>query len=356
MPETGLAGPIPARTARARLPGAYGRGMRITVLDGYTINPGDNPWTPLEGLAEVDIHDRTAADQILGRAAGSPILLTNKTLLSRQTIERLPELRYIGVLATGYNVVDTAAARERGIVVTNIPAYSTESVAQHAFALLLSLVNRPRDHDAAIRAGEWQSRGDFSFTLSPLVELAGKTMGIVGYGRIGRRMGEIARAFGMNVVANTRTRPAQGEPASSARAAPPTYDDGTPWLAIPELFAHADVVSLHAPQTAENAGFVNRDLLKRMKPTALLINTARGGLVNEADLAAALAEGVLAGAGLDVLTEEPPQTDNPLLSAPNCLITPHVAWATVEARQRLMRIAVDNVRAFLDGMPQNVVS
>lgn len=318
--------------------------MKITVLDGLTLNPGDNPWSAFELAGELIVHDRTPPELIVQRARGSEIVLTNKTPLTRQTIAQLPELRYIGVLATGYNVVDVAAARARGIVVTNVPEYGSDAVGQHTFALLLSLMHAPERHDEAVRSGEWARAGDFSFWRSPVRELAGKTMGIVGYGRIGRRVGHIAQAFGMHVVAHTPNARFGGR-----------YDDGTEWLALDELFSRSDVISLHCPQTPANARFVSRALLARMKPTAFLINTARGGLIDEQDLADALADGRLAGAGLDVVSVEPIDAANPLLRAPNCLLTPHMAWAALEARQRLMQIAAQNVKAFLEGNPRNVV-
>ena len=319
--------------------------MTITVLDGHTLNPGDNPWEPIEALGNLVVHDGTPPERVVERARGSEIVLTNKTPLSRDTLAQLPGLRYIGVLATGYNVVDVSAAAEAGIVVTNVPEYGTDSVAQHTIALLLTLIHDPRRHDEAVRAGAWRESGEFSFWLTPLAELAGKTLGVVGYGRIGRKVGQIARALGMTVIASSRTRPAEDQ-----------FDDGTEWAEVEGLFAQSDVVSLHCPQTHENAGFVNQRLLARMKPTALLINTARGGLVDEADLAAALAERTLAGAALDVVSAEPVDPSNALLWAPNVLLTPHMAWAAVEARRRLMRIAARNVASFLAGRPQNVVN
>lgn len=319
--------------------------MTITVLDGRTLNPGDNPWEPIEALGDLVVHDGTPPERVVERARGSEIVLTNKTPLSRDTLAQLPGLRYIGVLATGYNVVDVSAAAEAGVVVTNVPEYGTDSVAQHTIALLLTLIHDPRRHDEAVRAGAWRESGEFSFWLTPLAELAGKTLGVVGYGRIGRKVGQIARALGMTVIASSRTRPAEDQ-----------FDDGTEWAEVDGLFAQSDVVSLHCPQTPENAGFVNQRLLARMKPTALLINTARGGLVDEADLAAALADGTLAGAALDVVSAEPVDPSNALLWAPNVLLTPHMAWAAVEARRRLMRIAAGNVASFLAGRPQNVVN
>lgn len=337
--------------------------MTITVLDGHTLNPeGDNPWTPLESLGDLSVHPRTPAELTVERARGSEVVMTNKVAITSAVLAALPRLRYVGVLATGYDVVDIAAARKRGMAVTNVPAYGTDAVAQHVFALILALTNHVRDHDAAVRDGEWQRRQEFSFTLSPITELAGKKMGLVGYGRIGRAVGLIARAFGMDVIAHTRARPSLStEPASNALAEQmttshaPSFDDGTRWVTLDDLFTQSDVVSLHLPQTGETVGFVNRALFKRMKPTALLINTARGGLINENDLADAMRAGELAGAAVDVVSMEPIRADNPLLGVPNIIITPHVAWATIEARRRLMWIAADNLRAFLEGRRLNRV-
>jgi glycerate dehydrogenase len=317
---------------------------RIVVLDGHTLNPGDNPWDALAGLGELTVYARTPSDQVVARAAGAPIVLTNKTPLMADTMAQLPELRFIGVLATGYNVVDVAAARRQGIVVSNVPEYGTDSVAQHTFALLLELCHRAGEHDAAVRAGEWLRAEDFCFWRTPPLELAGLTMGIVGFGRIGRRVGELAHAFGMRVLAAGGTR----RPAVS-------YEPFA-WAEIAELFATADVVSLHCPLTADNERFVNAGLLARMKSTAFLINTARGLLVDEAALADALAAGRPAAAAVDVVSAEPMRPENPLLRAPRCLITPHIAWASLAARRRLMAATVENVRAFLAGRPVNVVA
>jgi glycerate dehydrogenase len=316
---------------------------RIVVLDGYTLNPGDNPWDAVAALGEMVVHERTPSDLVAERAAGADIVLTNKTLLSADALAQLPRLRFICVLATGYNVVDVAAARLRGIPVANVPEYGTDSVAQHVFALLLELCHRVGEHAAAVRAGAWTRCPDFSFWTAPPIELVGTTMGIVGYGRIGRRVGALARAFGMRVIANGgRLAPVPGE-AVEPRA-------------IADLFAEADIVSLHCPLTADNAAFVNRDLLRRMKPTSFLINTARGGLVDEAALAAALRDGVIAGAAVDVVASEPMRADNPLLAAPNCVVTPHMAWASLAARRRLMAATAANIRAYLAGAPINVVN
>jgi glycerate dehydrogenase len=318
--------------------------MRIVVLDGHTLNPGDNPWDDLARLGELTVHDRTPPAQVVERAAGAEIVLTNKTVLDAAALAQLPALRFVAVLATGYNVVDVAAARARGVPVSNVPVYGSVDVAQHTLALLLELCHRVGDHSRAVREGAWSRAPDFSFWLTPPRTLEGQTMGIVGYGRIGRQVAQLARALGMRVLASSRLeRPSGGEP-----------PDG--WRTIPDLFAEADVVSLHCPLTEDNAGFVNAALLARMRPGALLINAARGGLIDEPALAAALAEGRLAGAALDVLSREPPPLDHPLLQAPNCVITPHIAWASLAARRRLMAATVANVRAFLAGKPVNVVN
>lgn len=316
--------------------------MKIVILDGYTANPGDLDWSPLTALGELTVHDRTPASLTLERAAGAQVLLTNKVVLGATELAALPELRYIGVLATGYNVVDVAAARERGIAVTNVPAYSTPSVAQHVFALLLELTRGVGHHAELVRAGRWSASPDFAFWATPQVELAGLTFGIVGFGAIGRAVARVALAFDMRVLAHTRTPDPAGWPEVD-------------FVGLDELFARADVVSLHCPLTEETCGLVNASRLATMKPTAFLLNTGRGPLVDEAALAVALRAGVIAGAGLDVLSQEPPPADNPLLSAPNCIITPHLAWATKAARQRLLNVAIDNVRAFVEGTPQNRV-
>lgn len=318
--------------------------MKIVVLDGFTLNPGDNPWTGVEAQGEFTVYDRTSADQILERSAGADILLTNKTPLSAETIAQLPDLKFISVLATGFNVVDVAAARERNIPVSNVPIYGTDSVAQFVFALLLELSHNVALHSSLVKEGAWTAQPDFCFWRTPLIELKGKTMGIVGFGRIGRRTAEVAAAFGMKVIAHDLY---QGQ----------TPDhDGFEWVEIEDLFKRSDVVSLHCPLTPENTGFVNAALLKTMKPTSFLINTSRGPLVAEADLADVLNAGTLAGAAVDVVSSEPIQPDNPLLTAKNCLITPHIAWATLEARSRLMQTTVENVAGFIAGHPVNVVN
>jgi glycerate dehydrogenase len=314
----------------------------IVILDGYTLNPGDLDWSSLEALGELTVYDRTPAELTLERAAGADVLLTNKTPLPRAVIEGLPGLKYIGVLATGYNVVDIAAAKERGIPVTNVPGYGTTAVAQHVFALLLELTQRTGLHSDSVRAGDWAKSVDWCYWRTPLVELAGLAMGIVGYGAIGRRVAGIAQAFGMNVLAATRT----------ARA----DESGVSFTGVDDLFQRADVVSLHCPLTPETQGMVNAARLATMKPTAFLINTGRGPLIVEQDLADALRNAQLAGAAVDVLSTEPPAADNPLLAAPHCLITPHLAWAAKASRQRLMDAVTENVRAFLAGAPVNVVN
>jgi glycerate dehydrogenase len=315
--------------------------MDIVILDGYALNPGDLGWEAIEAFGNLAVYDRTAPEQVRERAEKADLVLTNKTPLPAEVLRELPKLKYIGVLATGYNIIDTACARERGITVTNIPGYSTDSVAQLVFALLLELLNGISAHNAAVHNGEWVRSADFSFTVTPLSELSGKVMGIIGYGSIGRQVSRIARAFGMRVVTVDRGR---------------RHGDGAEYLPLEEVLAQADVLSLHCPQTPETVGLINAAALARMKPSAVLINTARGGLIVEQDLADALNAGRLAGAGLDVLSAEPPVPANPLLAARNCVITPHIGWATREARSRLMGIAAENIRSFLAGKPCNVVS
>jgi glycerate dehydrogenase len=317
--------------------------MKLVVLDGYCLNPGDLSWDALRRLADVELHDRTSAGEVVARMDGAALAMTNKTPMPAEALRALPALRYIGVLATGYNIVDVQAAHELGITVTNIPTYGTASVAQFVFALLLELCHRVGMHSEAVRAGEWTRSADWCFWKSPLVELAGKTMGIVGFGRIGRQTARIADAMGMRVIAH-----------DAVRGVPPPYE-GFRWAELEELLRTADVVSLHCPLLPETHRFLNAARLRLMKPSAFLINTSRGPLVVDEDLAQALEEGAIAGAGLDVLSIEPPP-DNPLFRARNCIITPHIAWATKEARERLMQIAVENVEAFLKGEPRNVVS
>jgi len=318
--------------------------MRIVVLDGQTLNPGDNPWTGIEQLGSLTVYDKTPDDQILIRAADAEIILTNKTPLAAETLAALPNLRFVAVLATGHNVVDAAEARRRGIVVSNVPTYGTDAVAQFAFALLLELCHHVGLHSDLVSQGQWAVRDEFCFWDTPLVELASLTMGIVGFGRIGRRVGAIANAFGMGVIASDVHDFAQ-----------PDYEPFAK-MDIKQLVAEADVLSLHCPLTDENDQFVNAELLGLMKPSAFLINTSRGGLVDQQALADALNAGRLAGAAVDVVSEEPISPDNPLLGAKNCIITPHMAWAALASRKRLMATTVANVSAFIAGNPINVVN
>lgn len=315
--------------------------MNIVLLDGYTLNPGDLDWAELLSLGTCTIYERTAESDILKRAAEADILLTNKTPLREEIILGLPRLRYIGVLATGFNIVNTTAAARRGIPVTNVPTYGTASVAQLTFAHLLHLVQNVGGHASGVRRGRWAASSDFCYWETPLTELAGKTMGILGYGRIGQATGRLAVAFGMNVIAHDPGTPPGGE---------------IRFVGLEELFRDSDVLSLHCPLTDATRGIVNRERLRLMKPGAMLINTSRGPLIDEQALADALQSGALRGAGLDVLSEEPPPPTHPLLKEPRCFLTPHIAWASREARERLLRGVLENIRAFLDGHPQNVVN
>ena len=316
--------------------------MNIVILDGYTANPGDLTWKPLEVIGTLTVYDRTRPEDTILRAKDAEIVLTNKVCLRRQEIEQLPNLKYIGVLATGYNVVDVEAASERGIIVTNVPAYSTESVAQMVFAHLLTVTNRTEHYAMLNRNGKWTSSPDFAYWDTPLTELSGKTFGIVGLGNIGKRVATIAQAFGMKVVAYTSKR---------AEELPSGINKRT----LAELLAESDVVSLHCPLTPDTRHLINRETIQIMKPSAILINTGRGPLVNDQDVADALNDGRLRAYCADVLSEEPPRADNPLLQCENAFITPHIAWATEEARTRLIAVAIDNVKAFVKGMPKNVV-
>ncbi|HEY2415405.1 MAG TPA: D-2-hydroxyacid dehydrogenase [Pirellulaceae bacterium] len=314
----------------------------IVVLDGYCLNPGDLSWEKLEALGACAIFERTPPEQLAERVREADIVLTNKVPLRRELLAERSRLKYIGVTATGYNIIDVDAARDRGIVVTNVPTYGTMSVAQMVLAHLLNLTQRVGDHAEAVREGRWASSADWCFWDFPLVELQAKTMGIVGYGRIGRATAQLARAFGMNVIAHNRSAiDAAGEVRQ---------------VDLDSLFRESDIVSLHCPLTPETAKLVNRARLALMQPTAFLINTSRGGLVDENALSDALNRGQIAGAGLDVMDAEPPAAGNPLFAAKNCYITPHIAWATLESRQRLLDLAVENVAAFLAGQARNVVS
>lgn len=320
--------------------------MKIVVLDGYTENPGDLSWSGFEQLGEVTVYDRTPVDdraQALSRMDGAEVVITNKTPITREMIAACPALRYIGVLATGYNVVDTLAAKERGIPVTNIPAYGTAAVGQFAIALLLEVCHHIGHHDDAVHAGRWAASPDFCFWDYPLIELAGKTMGIIGFGRIGQATGTIAKALGMRVIATDARESDSGRQIAE-------------YVPMEALLAASDVISLHCPLLPETEGLINKDTIARMKDGVILINSSRGPLVVESDLTQALSGGKVAAAAVDVVSTEPIRPDNPLLSAPNCIITPHIAWASKESRERLMATAVENLRSFIGGTPQNVVN
>lgn len=317
--------------------------MKICVLDGYGLNPGDLSWSGMEALGDLVVYDRTSPSELMERSAGAEVLITNKTVITAEHMKALPQLKYIGVLATGYNVVDIDAAKAQGIVVTNIPAYSTHSVAQMVFAHLLNITQRVGYYAEENTQGRWSNNADFCYWDTELVELSGKKMGIVGFGNIGQATARIAQAFGMEVCVVT-SKDASALPAGMKK------------MELDELFASCDVVSLHCPLTPSTKEMVNAERLKTMKPNAILINTGRGPLVNEQDLADALNEGRIAAAGLDVLSVEPARADNPLLSARNCFITPHIAWATKEARTRLMNIAVNNLKSYLEGTIINNVA
>lgn len=317
--------------------------MRLVVLDGYSLNPGDLSWSALPSGVECEVFDRTSPDKLYERSKYADILLTNKTPLTSSVLKSLPSLKYIGVLATGYNVVDVEQAERQNIIVTNVPAYGTNSVAQLVFALILELCNHVGQHSDAVRSGAWSRSPDWCFWQTPLVELHAKTLGIVGYGRIGKSVSRIAHAFGMDVVV------ASSRPLTDQRS-------GDRWATVDEVFAQSDIVSLHCPLNALTNGMVNARRLAQMRREAFLINTSRGGLIVEDDLADALNGGRIAGAALDVLSTEPPPELNPLLRAKHCIVTPHLAWATREARGRLMATALDNVTAWLCGTPQNVVN
>ena len=309
--------------------------MNIVVLDGYTLNPGDLSWDALRELGSCEIYDRSAPDEIVPRSTSAEIVLTNKVKLNGEYMSSVPTLKYIGVTATGYNIVDVAAARERKVIVTNVPTYGTQSVAQMTFALLLELTQHVGHHAQTVREGRWTRSPDFCYWDYPLIELDGLTLGIIGFGRIGKMVGQLAEAFGMKVL---------------------TYSRKQPVAEMETLFRRSDIISLHCPLTPQTEHLVNEKRLAWMKPTAFLLNTSRGPLIDESALAKALNEGRIAGAGLDVLAVEPPTADNPLLRAKNCLITPHIAWATRAARSRLMEAVVENVRAFLTGESKNVVT
>jgi glycerate dehydrogenase len=317
--------------------------MNIVVLDGYALNPGDLSWDPFREFGTVTVYDRTMVSEISSRAAAADIVLTNKTPISKSTLEALPSLKYIGVLATGYNIIDVAAAREKNITVTNVPGYGTDSVAQLTFALLLELCHHVGHHNTEVQKGRWSKNADWCFWDTPQVELSGKTIGIIGYGTIGKKVGAIAHGFGMNVLAVSST-PKINEPG-----------DVFKWCSLEELLHQSDVISIHCPLTKETEGLINMERLKQMKQTAFLLNTSRGPVINDNDLALALNENIIAGAGIDVLSVEPPVEGNPLIHARNIIITPHIAWATTEARQRLMNGVLENLRGYVEGRVVNNV-
>ncbi len=318
--------------------------MNIVVLDGYTLNPGDLTWDGLKILGDLKVYDRTPREKIIERSKDAEIILTNKTVLDEAILKSLSHLKYIGVLATGFNVVDTDIAKEMGIIVTNIPSYGTNSVAQLTFALILELCHYVQRQSDLVMDGKWSRSMDFTYNDFSLIELASKNIGIIGLGNIGRKVSEIAMAFGMRVLASDKSLPEDLCPA------------GINMTSLHELFSGSDIVTLHCPLTEETSGLINITNLRLMKPTAFLINTSRGQIIVEEDLAQALNEGLIAGAGLDVLSVEPPPAYNPLLSAKNCIITPHIGWATYESRSRLMDIAAHNIKAFLEGLPVNIVN
>ena len=318
--------------------------MKLVVLDGYTLNPGDLNWEGIKKFGNLDVHDRTPESLIVERCQGAEIIFTNKTPLREAVLSQLPDLKYIGVLATGYNVVDVDYAKTRGIAVANVPGYGTASVVQMTFALLLELCQHVQSHSDSVRQGDWAASPDFCYWNYPLIELEGKTIGIIGFGSIGQKVADIATAFGMNIIGFSRTRSDQ------------SHRKNFKWAELNDLLKESDVVSVHCPLFPETQGIINKDSLRLMKRTAFFLNTSRGPLMVDQDLADALNEGIIAGAGIDVLSVEPPSADNPLFKAKNCLITPHIAWATKEARSRLMGIAENNLSSFLNQKPINIVN
>lgn len=316
--------------------------MKIVILDGYALNPGDLSWEPIEKLGEVVVYDRTEAEKIVERVGDAEVILVNKVPMTKETMEKLPNLKYIGVTATGFDVIDVEAAKELGIRVTNVSGYSTDAVAQHTFALLLDIINRVAMHSELVAAGEWTSAKDFTFRSAPLITLRGKTLGLLGYGDIASQVAKIAKAFGMNIIAN--------------RHSPEKHTDKDVELkSVEELFRESDVLSLHAPMNDATKEVVNKESLALMKKSAYLINTARGGLINEQDLADALKGNQIAGAGLDVLTSEPPKPGNPLIGLKNCVVTPHIAWSFLEVRVVLIDLVAENIEAFQNGEEKNVI-
>ncbi|QNM04858.1 D-2-hydroxyacid dehydrogenase [Qiania dongpingensis] len=318
--------------------------MKIVVLDGYTENPGDLSWGGFEALGELTVYNRTKAEEIAGRIGDAEIVITNKTPISSATMEKCPNIRYIGVLATGYNVVDTEAARKRDIAVSNIPTYGTDAVGQFAIALLLEICHHIGHHSMEVRRGRWENNPDWCFWDYPLIELAGKTMGVIGFGRIGRTTARIAQSMGMKVLAYDEYRN------------PDFEKEGCRYAELSELLAESDVIALHCPLFPSTEGMINKETIAKMKDGVIILNNSRGALIKEQDLAEALASGKVYAAGLDVVSTEPIKEDNPLLSAPNCFITPHISWAPRESRKRLMDIAVHNLKAFLEGEPVNIVN
>jgi len=315
--------------------------MKIVVLDGYTLNPGDLSWEEIETLGELKVYERTPHDLTVERSKNATAVFTNKVVFDRETIEQLPNLKFIGVLATGINVIDLEAAKEARITVTNIPAYSTASVAQMVFAHILHFTQNVAGHSASVTKGDWEKSIDFTYRISPQIELEGKTLGIIGFGQIGQAVAKICLAFGMKVIFNNRSKK--------------ETDINAQQVNLDTIYSESDFISINCPLTADNEGFINATSISKMKSSVFLVNTGRGPLINEKDLAKALNEGRIAGAGLDVLSTEPPLPENPLPKAKNCYITPHIAWATFEARQRLMKIAAENLKKFLEGKSQNVV-
>ena len=318
--------------------------MKIVILDGYTLNPGDLSWDELKKSGEVVIYDRTPVDKVVERAAGAEIVFTNKTPVTEEAIKNLASLKFIGVLATGYNIVNTEAAKAKGIIVSNVPGYGTASVVQMTFALLLELCLHVQEHSESVRDGKWARSADWCFWDYPLVELSGKTIGIIGFGNIGQKVGDVATAFDMKIIGNSRHWTDQ------------SHRPNFRWAEVPELLAQSDVISIHCPLFPETKGLINKESLQTMKRSAFLLNTSRGPIVADHDLADALNNDVIAGAGIDVLSVEPPSINNPLFTAKNCIITPHIAWAAKEARERLMKTTVSNLSTFLNGNPVNVVN
>ena len=316
--------------------------IKIVVLDSYVLNPGDLSWSGIENLGDCTIYDRTPPELFVERAKNANAIFTNKVVVNEEIISRLPDLKFIGVLATGYNVIDTVAARNAGITVTNIPAYSTASVAQMVFSHILNFVQNVSVHANSVSAGDWAKSIDFAYWKTPQIELAGKTLGIIGFGQIGQAVAKIGLAFGMNVIFNNRSKKNANFEVTQ--------------VGLETLLSESDFVSINCPLTTENTGFINKATISKMKPSAFLVNTGRGPLINEQDLADALDSAKIAGAGLDVLSVEPAAKINPLINAKNCFITPHIAWATFEARTRLINIATENLKTFIEGNPQNVVN